>query len=765
MRNLVMIVTVTLILACSYDSNLPLDKGNPEPTSKDAVTVPEDSNPWTFEKCQLDEHCSQMEGLAACQTGKCVNGECVITNVVPGTECTSSDIKGECRRGVCELVGGELKCVDRPAIDGSPCGDFYPACGTTGKCKNGVCIDPCDDGNVCTDDKCLETGCVHTFNNAPCDDNVACTVNDTCIEGECIGERVCECKTDIDCLPFDDGDLCNGTMWCKKASDGYNTCEINKSKIVKCPTTGFEPCQAYVCQPKTGQCKFQIAPDGTPCDDGNKCTQSDFCVQGECKGFKEISCEFECADGVDEDQDSVQDCEDPDCYGVGDCPTPECGDGQCQELADENCDNCPEDCGECPPECGDNILQVENGEECDDGNLESGDLCSALCKVEPAPALPGDVIVSEIMKNPLKVEDLYGEWIELYNTTDQDIDINAWTIKDLGADKHRIFKLGGLVIPAKGYLTLGRNEDKATNGGVSLDYQYTGFTLGNTQDQIIIMSGDILIDQVAYDDGLEFPNLEGASLSLSPDKMTATENDVGANWCAGQDPFGAGDLGSPGTANPPCPFCGDGKCNAGEDCASCAEDCSCGEKAICVNGTCVDLKTDGSACSLGEECLSGFCVDGVCCETPCDGVCQSCNQSANVGKCTFYPAGEDPENECPATDETTCGFTGFCDGAGACAFWPDTTVCAPQKCIDSTLYFAAKCTGSGKCPQQDSESCCPYKCDTLTPNCLGSCVDSTQCCPGNYCDNNACVSKKDPGMACKEDEECLSNLCIANKCQ
>lgn len=36
------------------------------------------------------------------------------------------------------------------------------------------------------------------------------------------------------------------------------------------------------------------------------------------------------------------------------------------------------------PYCGDGILQTIYSEECDDGNNDSGDFCSALCKIEPA---------------------------------------------------------------------------------------------------------------------------------------------------------------------------------------------------------------------------------------------------------------------------------------------------------------------------------------------------------------------------------------------
>ena len=36
------------------------------------------------------------------------------------------------------------------------------------------------------------------------------------------------------------------------------------------------------------------------------------------------------------------------------------------------------------PYCGDGILQTQFSEECDDGNNENGDFCSAICKIEPA---------------------------------------------------------------------------------------------------------------------------------------------------------------------------------------------------------------------------------------------------------------------------------------------------------------------------------------------------------------------------------------------
>ena len=41
-------------------------------------------------------------------------------------------------------------------------------------------------------------------------------------------------------------------------------------------------------------------------------------------------------------------------------------------------------------------------------------------------------------------------------------------------------------------------------------------------------------------------------MNLDPSAQDAISNDAGANWCEGNAPYGAGDLGSPGLENPPC---------------------------------------------------------------------------------------------------------------------------------------------------------------------------------------------------------------------
>ena len=162
------------------------------------------------------------------------------------------------------------------------------------------------------------------------------------------------------------------------------------------------------------------------------------------------------------------------------------------------------------------------------------------------------MVITEIMQNPAAVADTAGEWFEVYNAANQAIDLNGWTIADAGTDRHRIQTPNGepLWLPAGGYLVLGRNADSSANGGVLIAYRYAGFTLGNADDEIILLDGaGTEIDRVAYDGGPAFPNPDGAAMQLiRPD----LDNALGANWRSAPDPWpgSAGDRGSPGAANP-----------------------------------------------------------------------------------------------------------------------------------------------------------------------------------------------------------------------
>ncbi|MEM9606413.1 MAG: ExeM/NucH family extracellular endonuclease [Actinomycetota bacterium] len=182
-----------------------------------------------------------------------------------------------------------------------------------------------------------------------------------------------------------------------------------------------------------------------------------------------------------------------------------------------------------------------NDSTCDGGGGPGGD-----------PANPGDIVISEVMQNPAAVNDNDGEYFEVFNATGADIDLNGWTISDNGSDSQTI--AGSVVVPAGGYAVLGNNADSGTNGGLTLDYEYGTFFLGNSDDELVLIDPLATeIDRIEWDGGPNWPDPTGASMQLCD---VASDNNVGANWNTGTATYGAGDVGTPGAAN-------DSVCDAG----------------------------------------------------------------------------------------------------------------------------------------------------------------------------------------------------------
>lgn len=183
-------------------------------------------------------------------------------------------------------------------------------------------------------------------------------------------------------------------------------------------------------------------------------------------------------------------------------------------------------------------------------------LASALVVVSPSPtwaAMPGDVLITEIMKDPFKVDDINGEWFELYNTTNAPIDLDGWTIEDADGNIHTVTNYSPLIIPAHRYLVFGINGQEESNGGVVVHYTYdVQFRLNNGADGIILYDTTLQeIDRVMYDGGVAFPDPKGASLQLTGNYKVQDQfyNDLGSNWGVSTSPYGLGDLGTPGADN------------------------------------------------------------------------------------------------------------------------------------------------------------------------------------------------------------------------
>jgi len=163
---------------------------------------------------------------------------------------------------------------------------------------------------------------------------------------------------------------------------------------------------------------------------------------------------------------------------------------------------------------------------------------------------PATVVINEIMHDPSSVEDDNGEWFEITNnSTDSTeiIDLNGWTISDNGTDVHTISQ--SLILAPGEFFVLGINADESTNGGLTVDYQYSGISLDNDGDEILIISSDgTVVDSVGYSSGNSFPNTEGVSLFLLDPNF---DNGNGFYWRGTTESFGDGDFGTPGEPNPP----------------------------------------------------------------------------------------------------------------------------------------------------------------------------------------------------------------------
>ena len=204
-----------------------------------------DDNVCTIDSCSALEGCLTTANTAGCDDGNV----CTLEDACSNSQCVSSGTLAcldgnSCTDDLCDAAAG---CVFSPNGDG--CNDGN-ACTLNDTCGGGSCVGgaakTCNDGNSCTIDSCNPgSGCTFSNNSTGCNDGNACTVNDHCSGGACVG---------------------GGSKGC---NDGNN-------------------CTNDSCSPNSG-CVF--ANNGNGCNDGNACTLSDFCSGGTCKGSGAKNCD------------------------------------------------------------------------------------------------------------------------------------------------------------------------------------------------------------------------------------------------------------------------------------------------------------------------------------------------------------------------------------------------------------------------------------------------------------------------------------------
>lgn len=159
----------------------------------------------------------------------------------------------------------------------------------------------------------------------------------------------------------------------------------------------------------------------------------------------------------------------------------------------------------------------------------------------------GDLVITEIMQNPDKVSDTFGEFFEILNTGAGEVDLSGYIFSDNDSDSFEV--VGLLPVAAGERLVFGASADTVLNGGVDVDYEFgSEMALANGDDELVMMTPDSTeIDRVEWDGGTNFPDPTGASMSLT---NPGADNNDGTNWFeANILTYGDGDFGTPGTQN------------------------------------------------------------------------------------------------------------------------------------------------------------------------------------------------------------------------
>jgi MYXO-CTERM domain-containing protein len=265
------------------------------------------------------------------------------------------------------LLGtGKVLVVGGETADNAPClasSELYGGgaangvgCNSPNDCQSGYCVD-----GVCCDTACNQGACdacsvaagavvngtCAGFSGKACNDGNACTQGDTCQAGVCVGVSNVACP-------------------------GADACHL-----------------AGVCNPQSGQCVVQPKPNGTPCNDGNACTQNEACNNGACSAGQNVACQplDAChAAGVCDPKTGAcstptlpdgSPCEDGNLCTTGEtCKAGACGGGAAKGCPAIDACHAP---GVCEPGTGNCTTPAAvDGTKCDDGNAcTDGDACMA----------------------------------------------------------------------------------------------------------------------------------------------------------------------------------------------------------------------------------------------------------------------------------------------------------------------------------------------------------------------------------------------------
>ena len=364
----------------------------------------DNGNPCTDDSCDADQHCIHENNEASCSdedpctTGDiCIGGNCVTVGILPcddGNPCTTDTcVEGE----GCTSIPIEDK-TEPACDDGNPCTENVCI---SGECKNSLkdlaelvvedCL--CDEDDDCVpledDDLCNGTLVCDTEAEIPTclvdeETIVTCTLTEG-LAPEC-NVPVCNPETgdcSVDFInqnePCSDGDACTWQDGCSEGNCigiSYSCDDPDQCEIALGATCNGD-----------GTCTYETASmDGTPCNDGDECTTGEACQGGACVGGSAVSCD----DGngcTDDACDPLSGCthtnNSANCSDDDPCTTNDhCDDGACVTFGTLDCEDgneCTDD--SCVQGVGCDYVPGNEGGDCQNntGICMSGTCCVTNC--------------------------------------------------------------------------------------------------------------------------------------------------------------------------------------------------------------------------------------------------------------------------------------------------------------------------------------------------------------------------------------------------
>jgi len=368
---------------------------------------------------------------------------------------------------------------------------------------------------------------------------------------------------------------------------------------------------------------------------------------------------------------------------------------------------------------------------------------------------PGQVLITEIMRDPVHAPAPAGQWVELFNAGGDALKMTGWVLCDgAGSCADLALPEGALFTPGAS-LVLGFEGVPADNGGVEVDLLIPGIDLGTGVVTVEVTETGIQVDAVDWTEGT-WPDSPGAAMNLDFAHFHLLYNDDPSAWCDATQPYGYGDLGTPGMTNELCDaaaVCGDVVTEEGEDC----DDGQNGNP----NDGCRDDCT--FTCSVpAEHCedVPGDCGVPVC-------------EIGGLGQvCALQPADDPPQDGNPCTQEV-CedgipSVVFLADGAACDNFGGEpgdycvSSVCSEPSCGDGIEGPLEACDDGGNEPGDGcAPDCILEECGNGAPDPLEDCDDGMNGDDGDGCKDDCGFTCQAPLADCPSAAgDCSQPICV-----